>query len=314
MEANMRYGVCCIVLGLEEYDPPNKFQKMTYSKFSKMNKNEALEVLGSRILNNIQTTFQAIKFCYSKNYCYRLSSDLFPLVTYDKAEIDLQYMPHFDSIKTLMGKIKSYLQENPVRISTHPDQFNVLASENKDAVQRTIKELNFQSWVMDELGCPSNYNSPINIHLGSNKGDPKEIMDRFVANFDLLDENCRNRIVLENDDKTACWSVRKLFDYYYSATGKPITFDFLHHKCHPDNLSEEEAIKLCHSTWATFKPLFHFSESRDEKNPRAHSDYPSFSPRCYGLDFDLDFEFKMKEKSINLFETKILQAKMVDVA
>jgi UV DNA damage endonuclease len=85
-----------------------------------------------------------------------------------------------------------------------------------------------------------------------------------------------------------------------------VTFDFLHHRCHPDGLTEQEAIIMCHKTWGDFKPLFHFSESKDQKNIRAHSDYPSFVPETYGLDFDLDFEFKMKEKAIEFYESKIL--------
>lgn len=301
----MKYGVCCIVLGLEERDPPLKFQTMTFSKFSKMDRGEALETLGSRILNNMRTTLEAVRFCRDRGYCYRLSSDLFPLVTYDKAEVSLEDLPQKGLIYQTMADIRSDISD--VRISTHPDQFNVLASENDEALRRTVRELNFQSWFMDQIGCPADYRSPINLHINNNKGTPEEIVGRLVGGMSLLDENCRSRIVIENDDKTAGWSARKLVEHYHRITAKPVTFDYLHHKCHPDGLSEEEALRMCHATWGEFTPLFHLSESRDEKNMRAHSDYPTKRHESYGLDFDLDMEFKMKDKAVSLYESQAPQ-------
>jgi UV DNA damage endonuclease len=298
----MKYGVCCIVLGLKERNPPLGLQKMNYAYFSKMERSKALSLLGSKVLNNMLVTLESIKFCRLKGYCYRLSSDLFPLLTYDKANISLGDLPQHDTIYRSLQDIRSYLSDNPVRISTHPDQFNVLASEDEDALRRTVKELNFQSWFMDAIGCPADYSSPINIHINNNSGSRDQVVDRLVQNMDRLDENCRRRLVIENDDKASCWSVRILMDHYHSRTGGAVTFDYLHHMCHHDGVPEDEALAMCHSTWGGFTPLFHFSESRDERNLKAHADYPSYRPDGYGLDFDMDFEFKMKEKAIERFE------------
>ena len=304
MESVMsKYGICCIILSLEENDPPKKFQRMTYKKFSQTPRKEAVAELSKRILNNIDVTFNAIKYCKEHNFNYRLSSDLFSLITYDKADLSLDQLPDYEEIINLFKQIKEYNSVNNVRISLHPDQFNVLASKDENALARTIKELNFYSWVMDQMGCPADYNSPINLHINNNQDSCEEIVDRLSASFELLDDNCRSRIVFENDDKTKCWSVRKLAEFYYKKFKSPITFDFLHHKCHPDNLSEEEAFNICCSSWGDFIPLFHYSESRDEKNPRAHADYPLNIPSMYGSEIHLDFEFKMKEKAIERFLT-----------
>lgn len=299
----MRPGICCIVLELGG-DAQFKFQKMTFASFSKMERNKALEVLGSRILNNMAVTLESVKYCSERGYCYRLSSDLFPLVTYDKAGIRMEDLPQLDRIHGAIDKIRSHVLETGTRISTHPDQFNVLASENVESLERTVRELNFQSWFMDMIGCPADYNSPINIHVNNNAGLPKEIVTRFKRGLSLLDENCRARLVVENDDKPACWSVRKLSCHLHDETGCPLTFDYLHNKCHPDGLSEEQALRVCYDSWGSYRPLFHYSESRDESNPRAHADYPESSPEMYGLDFDIDFEFKMKNKAVELFESK----------
>lgn len=293
----MSYGVCCIVLDLE----PKKFKTMTYRGFSSVPREKAIPALSERILNNIDVTYHAIKYCYEKKYCYRVSSDLFPLITYDKANISLQELPDYLKITDLFQTIKSFISENPVRISVHPSEYNVLASLNQEAVNKTIKELNFYSWFMDQIGCPANYNSPINLHIHNNKDEPEEIINRLIKNCESLDPNCWSRLVIENDDKINCWSVNKLNKYYHKITGKPITFDFLHHKCHSDSLSEQEALEICYGSWGGCKPLFHYSESREGKNPRAHADYAVNKFENYGFDFDIDFELKMKDRAISKY-------------
>ena len=301
----MRIGLCCICLSLQDLELPRSFQTMTYKSFGSMERGRAIEVLGERILNNMQVTFEALRHCGQRGWCYRFSSDLFPLLTYEKAGVALEDLPNYGLIYQTIEAIRSYISVDRVRVSTHPDQFNVLASESEESLERTVRELNFQSRFMDMIGCPADRRSPINLHINSNKGGRGEIVDRLLAGLDRLDENCRGRIVFENDDKPSSWSVRLLLQHLHDRTGIPITFDYLHHRCHPDGLQEGEALALCHATWGGVTPLFHYSESKDGKNPRAHADYPSEKPNAYGLEFDLDFEFKMKDRAIALHESRI---------
>jgi UV DNA damage endonuclease len=301
-------GVCCIVLALEENDPPLKFKTMTYKRFSSLDRAEALVKLGDVILNNLLVTEKAIEYCGVRNYNYRLSSNIFPLLTYDKARILFSEFPQLDEIVEGFDKIKDMREKYNVRISSHPDQFNVLASENNDAVNRTVRELDFQGWFMTRIGCPLSREAPINIHVNrSAQSDDqrKEVRDLFYINYRLLSENARDRLVLENDDKPAGWTVKQLFDYFEEPE-IPITFDYLHHKCHPGTGNyaiEGQAFRLAYETWrhTSIIPLFHYSESiPGYKNPRKHADYASCLPNTYEMTIDLDFEFKMKEKS---FET-----------
>lgn len=293
----MRLGVCCIVLDLE----PKKFRKITYKGFSSLPREQAVATLSERILNNIDVTFHAIKYCNERNYCYRLSSDLFPLITYDKANVCLEELPDYSKICDLFAEIKKFINENKIRISCHPSEYNVLASTNQEAVDRTIKELNFYSWFMDQIGCAANADCPMNLHIHNNDGEPEEIINRMMKNCERLDANCWSRLTIENDDKLNCWSVNKLINYYHKVTNKAVTFDFLHHKCHPDGLSEREAFEMCCSTWGDHIPLFHYSESRVGSNPRAHADYAENKFENYGRNIDVDFELKMKDKAIEKY-------------
>jgi UV DNA damage endonuclease len=295
-----KYGLCCISLKLK--DRGFSFQTMTYKRFSSLPRAEALQILGDRILNNLVTTNETIKFCYKNNYVYRVSSDLFPLITYDKANISLEDLPSHDKIQEMFDVISQTISSSSVRVSCHPSEFNVLASLNAEAVSKTIKELNFYSNFFDRIGLEASYNNPMNLHIHNKNGTYSEIVDRFIQNFDRLDPNCRSRLVIENDDKINCWSVRELIDNFHSQTKIPITFDYLHHACNPDFMNEREALEECYMTWGDYKPLFHYSESAPGNNPRKHADYAVNPINNYGLDFDLDFELKMKDEAIAQYE------------
>lgn len=291
-----RAGLCCISLKLKEQG--FSFQTMTYKRFSSLPREEALEILGSRIQNNLMVTDKTIEFCAENNYVYRVSSDIFPLITYDEANVNLEDLPNYDSIQDEFDNIEKTISRTGVRVSAHPSEFNVLASTNQKAVEKTITELNFYSSFFDRIGLEANYNNPMNLHVHNKHGTHSEIIDRFMQNFNRLDPNCRARLVIENDDKINCWSVKELIEHFNSVTNIPITFDYLHHKCHPDNLDEEMVLKMCYNTWQGYKPLFHYSESAPGNNPRKHADYAIEPIDTYGLDFDIDMELKAKDFAI----------------
>lgn len=292
---NNRPGLCCISLKLKEQG--FSFQTMTYKRFSSLPRNEALEILGDRILNNLQVTNETIKFCSENNWVYRVSSDIFPLITYDEANVSLEDLPNYDLIQDEFDNIEQAIKDTGVRVSAHPSEYNSLSSLSEKVVEKTITELNFYSSFFDRIGLPADTNSAMNFHVHNNNGTREEIAHRFYNNFKKLDPNCQARISIENDDKINCWSVKELVDIFHPITRIPITFDYLHHKCHPNGLTECEAINMCYDTWQT-RPLFHYSESREGNNPRAHADFSQNLFDNYGLEFDYDMELKQKDYAI----------------
>lgn len=297
----IRFGLCCISLKLQERDPPVKFQTMTYKRFSSLPRDEALSILGDRILNNLEVTNETIKYCAEQNYVYRVSSDIFPLITYDEANVSLEDLPNHDLIQDEFDNIANTISQTNVRVSAHPSEFNSLASLSERVVEKTITELNFYSSFFDRIGLPADRRSPMNLHVHNNNGTREEIARRFYENFKKLDENCQARLTIECDDKLNCWSVQELIDIFYPITRIAICFDYLHHKCHPNGLTEREAINMCWDTWQT-RPLFHYSESAPGNNPRKHADYAVEPINDYGLEFDLDFEIKAKCLAIKKYQ------------
>ena len=203
----IRYGLCCISLDVK--DQGFGHQTMTYKRFSSLPRDESLSILGDRILNNLITTNKTIQFCAENNYTYRVSSDIFPLVTYDEANVSLEDLPNHDDIQDEFDNITQTISSTNVRVSAHPSEFTGLASLNQKVVEKTITELNFYSSFFDRIGLPADRRSPMNFHIHNNNGTREEISHRFYNNFKRLDENCQCRIVIENDDKFSCWILSK---------------------------------------------------------------------------------------------------------
>jgi UV DNA damage endonuclease len=295
----MRLGLCCISLKLK--DQGFGHQTMTYKRFSSLPREEALEILGDRIQNNLEVTNKTIQFCGENNWVYRVSSDIFPLITFDEANVSLEDLPNHDLIQDEFDNIAQTIVDTNVRVSAHPSEYNSLASLSDRVVEKTITELNFYSSFFDRIGLPPNTNSPMNLHVHNNNGTREEIANRFHQNFKKLDENCQSRLTIECDDKLNCWGVKELVEIFHPITRIPICFDYLHHKCHSNNLTEQEAINMCWDTWRT-RPLFHYSESAPGNNPRKHADYAVEPINTYGLEFDLDFEIKQKCMAIKKYQ------------
>ncbi len=289
------YNLCCISNELKEQG--YKFQTMTWKRFNQLRDEHgaeyALDQLGQRWLNNVEVTRLCIEHCHDNGWGYRVSSALFPCLTHPEFEYGVTDVPQYAQIVEEFRDIVYYNETWQVRLSTHPDQFNVLASENQASVDKTIAELNHHGWVMDQLGCERSYRNPMNIHVNCTKGDLADIAARFMSNLNKTDQSVQSRLVIENEDK-GCWTVTNLLKHF----DLPITFDNLHHKCnHDEQIScELAAMDWCSDTWSC-KPLFHYSESHPDKtNPRAHADMPTDRP-CSDQ-YDWDIELKSKDAAI----------------
>jgi UV DNA damage endonuclease len=251
---------------------------MTWKRFNQLHSESpelALTTLGERWVNNIEVTKLIIKDCAERGWGYRVSSALFPCLTHPDFQYTVKDIPQYQE---LVDQFKEVSDNNrwDTRISVHPDQFNVLASENQKAVNKTILELNHHGWVLDMLGAERSYQNPINIHINNAKGDMSEIASRFIENFNKCNDSVKSRLVLENEDK-GCWNVDSLYEHIYTPHKIPITYDNLHDKCLPSDPSTNCA-ELCASTWGDIKPLFHYSESMPGNNIRKHADLPSDLP------------------------------------
>jgi UV DNA damage endonuclease len=228
---------------------------------------------------------------------FRASSSIVPWGDH----IDITQLKDYAEIKSELRKAGEYAKEWGIRITSHPGPFNVLVSPKEEVVLNTIADLELHGKIFDMMELSKTPYNKINIHCNGVYGDKIVAMDRFCDNFKRLSDSVRSRLTIENDDKASMYSVKDLM-YIHNKIGIPITFDYHHHKFCSGDLTEQEALELAITTWPKgIVPVVHYSESRDEKKPQAHSDYIERIPETYGNVVDIMVEAKQKELAILKF-------------
>ena len=289
----MNLSLCCISNILAEQGI--KFRTMTYKSFNSKPREESLLKLSGIIQNNFKTTRDIIHHCKKSGIKgYRLSSDLTPVLNHPDVNLSLEELPEYKLIQYQINELKKAIKETGIKVSAHPSEYITLTSEDPKAIQNSITDLETHADIFDRLDLPQSYEAPLNIHVRKD-GDPIDISNRFILNYNKLSSAVRKRLVLENNDNAnGIWSVKNLHTYFYQTNGIPVTFDTLHHKILPDNLTEEEAFNLAYETWNT-TPIFHYSEGKN--NTRAHEHMAQFLPPTY-KEVYWDVELKNKDYAI----------------
>lgn len=294
MAAN--YGYCCINLTLDK----QKGIKIGRSMIKKTFQTKGIPYAGELAEANLRDMIEILKWNNANGITmYRMSSSMFPW----NSEYDIEELPNYNVIKSLLKTAGDYATKVGQRLTFHPGPFNILASPNPKVVNDAIWELTQHGKVMDLMGLPRTPYAAMNIHVGGTYGDKDSAIKRFAENFKLLPETASSRLVLENDDKPSQYGVNDLYEIY-KLCGTPITFDFFHHFCYEDVMSEKDALELCASTWPKgVRQLCHYSSSKKlhEDNTvilRAHADYLYEFIETYGMELDIEIEAKAKELAL----------------
>ena len=271
-----------------------------------------IEELKTRIIKNLEDLLYMIDWNESCGIkVFRLSSEMFMHKTNPKVP-DYDYDFAIPLLKRIGQKARDYNH----RLTFHPGQFNVLGTPRAKVLKQTIADLQYHADVLDlmEMGK----DSVMVIHGGGVYGDMVGTKERWIKNYNDLPENVKNRLVLENCEKS--YSIIDCLEIS-DRCGVPVVFDTHHFECykllHPDTEFEDVSyyIPLILETWKRkgIKPKFHVSEQGDGKIGK-HSDYieilPEYLleiPEKYGVHIDIMIEAKMKELSIEKLYEKYPQ-------
>ena len=305
---SVRYGYCCINMTLKKESNIYVGRKMIKRTFAE----KGIEYASELAAANIRDMIEIIKWNHRQGITlYRMSSDMFPWMS----EYEFIEMPNYKTIKNLMKGAGQLAKSYGQRLTFHPGPFNVLASPNENVVKKALKDLRQHSEIMDMLGLPQSPEAAINIHIGGTYDDKEATKKRFAKNFKRLVPGAANRLVIENDDKTAQYSVQDLYDIHLLTGKTPITFDYHHHWCYEDPMPEEEALKLAAKTWPKgIRQLCHYSsckqihEDATQGNKRAHADYVYDYINTYGMELDIELEAKAKELALQQYVNEFAEA------
>lgn len=290
----MRFGLCCL------FKQKNiSFRTTTAKGLLAMNRGEQLLKLSGICHDNARNLLRAVHACHKLGIgAFRIMSPLFPRMTHPEVGYGLAELPDGDAIRHLLGAIRIFARQHDLRLSFHPDQFVVLSSPHPAVVASSIRELEYQAYLAEEVGA-----DVINIHAGGVYGDKQMALARFYQVFADLPDSIRTRLTLENDDQS--YTVRDLLPVC-ARLSIPLVYDVHHHRCNPDGLSTQEATQLAAETWqmSNREQYCHLSSPRAgwaAGNPKPHADYidPADVPACWlGRTMTVDIEAKAKELAV----------------
>lgn len=293
----MKLGYACINMTLQAANGITTNRGMRQKTFNE----KGLDYVSELALQNCRDLVTIIKWNEEFGIRqFRMSSDIFPWMVY----YDFKDLPDYVRITNLLKGVGTLAAKYGHRLTFHPGHFNALGSPNPVVVEKTIKELNQHSEIMDLIGLTISPYNKINIHVGGAYGDKEAALQRWIENYNKLNYNTRKRLTVENDDKENMYSVKELYEGIYKKCGVPIVFDFYHHKFCTGGLTEQEALELALSTWDGITPCTHYSESRRKEQldesikAQAHSDLIYEKIPTYGNEFDCVVEAKHKEMAV----------------
>jgi UV DNA damage endonuclease len=228
---------------------------------------------------------------------FRLTSDLVPFASHEINQYNWQ--EHF---KMTFRRLGSYIKNNHMRISMHPDQFVVLNSPNEQTVRNSIAELVYQGSILDLMELDTT--AKLQIHGGGAYGDKPAAIQRFAEVYhNHLPDAVKARLCVENDDRTYtlqdCLQLHEL-------TGMPVIFDNLHHECVNNGEPMREAVEMAAATWQPGKDgilMMDYSSQAPNERRGKHVQsieeqlFHDFMAETEGLDMDIMLEIKDKQAS-----------------
>ena len=278
---------CKINLSHGVPDPKSQTRATTITWLNSQTPARAHEKLASLLESNLVALENQLKFVASRPQhlrMFRMTSDLLPAYSHDT------YMPFYFSNEVIgvlerrLLKLGDYARLHNIRLSFHPGQFCVLASETAQTVENSITEFEYHADVIRYMGYGKKFQDfKCNVHVGGRLG-PNGIKRAFKR----LSQEARNTITIENAEFS--WGLDASLEL---ADTCALVLDVHHDWIHSDRYisASSDHVKRVQDSWRGVKPVVHYSQSRvlEETNNqglpfinetgfsrmklRAHSDY-----------------------------------------
>jgi UV DNA damage repair endonuclease len=254
----------------------------------------------------------------------RITSDMFSFYTHD----DYKDFWHSSDVQTdlarWMAPIGETARQNNVRLSFHPDQFVVLASDRPEVVNKSIEEFEYHADMARFMGYGKQFQDiKINVHIAGRAG-PEGIRSAYKR----LTPEARNTLTIENEEMT-----HDLHTVLQIADLVPIVLDIHHHwvNCGEYIAHNDDRVKKVIDSWRGIRPTCHYSVSREDylvehsrhglpnhgaliesghnrQKLRAHSDYYwNEAVNDWALTFIENFDMMCESKAKNLASFKLYE-------
>lgn len=313
----MKLGFACKYLNDkgENIYPLKTTTKTYYLKQSQDKREAMIENLVNHNIEALKMTLSEMSLAHKDLRMLRIGSEMLPLYTIKETQgIYQELIPTNEHRFLELGDIA---RKNDIRLSFHPGQYTVLASDNDNVVSNAIEDMEYHTLCAVLMGYGKKFQDfKINIHMNGKSG-----YEGFKRSFMKLSPECRNMITVENDE-VSC----SLRDVLQAKELCPIVVD-IHHNWVKENefiLSDSELIKNVQESWRGVRPVMHYSISKEGLIPekgfpdqeklglskmklRAHSDYYFNNDlNDWALSF-LNFDIMCEVKQKNLARDKLFE-------
>lgn len=293
---DIRFGYVSTALNLWKSTPS---KTITYTRWSGLSQAEQIDRLLMITKQNIETTKRILHYNIAHEIpIYRFSSSIVPLATHPDVRWDF-----ITPFKKDWAEIGDLVWKHSLRVSFHPNAFTLFTSPNHDVTDKAVEDMVYHYKILEAMGMPEQ--ALINIHVGGSYGDKQSAIQRFYANSRKIPEAIKQRMTLENDDKTYTTEETLQVCEHESI---PLLFDYHHHIANPSIISLDELLPRILQTWESrgWKPKIHISSPRSEKEIRAHA-------ANVDVDFIMPFIHMLKSTGIPEIDF-IIEAKNKDIA
>jgi len=281
---------------------------------------EAQERVYDIVEHNLNATERLIDYVSTlplSQRMLRIGSDMLP--AYTEATFGHLTKTNYitDMIAGRLSSIGDKARANNVRMSMHPGQFCVLASDNPDIVRRSVEEFEYHADIARYMGYGKQFQDfKINVHISGRQG-PAGIK----AILPQLSQEARNCITIENDENK--WGISDRLELEKDVA---LVLDIHHHWCREGEYIEanDDRVKRVIDSWRGVRPAMHYSCSREDYlighktdvkpdfqqlietghkkgKLRAHSDYMwNSAVNEWAGSFRNDFDIMVEAKAKNL--------------
>jgi len=232
----------------------------TVSWLNRQSKDKAVEKLWSLVKQNIlaaRTLVEKVGTLDGELRMVRLSSDLLPVYTepnwcwfWREPDVISYAEKHF-------AEVGSIARQRDVRLSFHPGQFTVLASNDDGIVNRSIEEFEYHADMARWMGYGREFQDfKINVHISGRRGP-----DGVLAAYKRLSPEARNCITIENEEISY-----GLDDCLQLSDVIPIVLDIHHHWIREGEYiqSGDDRVSMVIDSWRGRRPTCHYSVSRED--------------------------------------------------
>ena len=245
---------------LKEIQQPLNFRGTTI-KWLRENQSLSQEKVYELIIHNLDATERLVDYVSSlpiQQRMLRLGSDMLPAYT----EPTFGHLSKTNYITSIiadrLNTIGNKARANDVRLSMHPGQFTVLASDTPDIVERSIEEFEYHVDIARYMGYGRKFQDfKINVHISGRQGP-----EGIKAVLPRLSQEARNTITIENEENA--WGLDSCLELEKHVA---LVLDIHHHWCHSAGEYIEvndDRVKRVIDSWRGVRPAMHYSVSRED--------------------------------------------------